>query len=337
MRRFYLSFAAVLTLSTLAQATGGRVAFVKPKNSVNQIYLMDIDASGAGSNAVRLTNDTDPENYPSWSPDGRRIAYQRDFNGSAIYVISMGGFGEQRLSPTPGFDVTPSWSPDGSQIVFVRLQEAPQPNHPPMTDIRVMNADGTGDHAILANTLFSVEPRWSINGQIVFMSLMDGSGFLELYLMNADGSGVRQLTSGAANNADPVWSPDGSRITFGSDREGGNKLNVFVMNADGSGQEQLTHFDMPNEAGDTNWSSNGEKIAFEWDINGMKQSDPNAYAEVWTMNADGTGASTTGVQCGGVGCAPRWQPRVCKQARYQRRRLADGNACSPAILHLEGR
>ena len=31
------------------------------------------------------------------------------------------------------------------------------------------------------------------------------------------------------------------------------------------------------------------------------------------MNADGSGEVTTGVQCSGVGCAPRWQPRVCSQ------------------------
>ena len=184
-----------------------------------------------------------------------------------------------------------------------------------MTDIRVMNVDGTGDHAILANTVFSVEPRWSVNDQLVFMSLMNGSN-LEIYVMNVDGTGLRQLTS-AANNGDPVWSPDGTRITFGSDREGGNKLNVFVMNADGSGQEQLTHFDVPYEAGDTNWSSDGKKIAFEYDINGMKQSDPNAYAEVWTMNPDGSGETSTGVQCSGVGCAPRWQPRPAVASNAQ--------------------
>jgi Tol biopolymer transport system component len=125
--------------------------------------------------------------------------------------------------------------------------------------------------------------------------------------MNSDGSGLVQLTSGAIN-ADPVWSPDGRRITFGSDREGGGKLNIFVMNADGSGQQQLTHFDVPYEAGDTNWSSDGRKITFEYDISGMQQSDPSAYAEVWTMNADGSGQTSTGVQCSDVGCAPRWQP-----------------------------
>ncbi len=284
----------------------GRIAFVSVESSVNRIYLMDVNASGMGANPTRLTNDSEAENYPSWSPDGKRLSYQRDFNGSAIYVINADGTSQLRLSPTPGFDVTPSWSPDGTKIVYARVLETPQPNTPPMTDIRVMNVDGTGDHAILANTVFSVEPRWSVNGQLVFMSLMNGSD-LEIYVMNVDGNDLRQLTSGATNG-DPVWSPDGTRITFGSDREGGNKLNIFEMNADGSQQAQLSHFDVPDEAGDTNWSSDGKKIAFEYDINGMKQSDPNAYAEVWTMNADGSGETSTGVQCSGVGCAPRWQP-----------------------------
>jgi len=282
------------------------MAFVSRKSSVNEIYLMDVDASGVGANPARLTNDQDEENYPSWSPDGQRIVYQRDFNGSAIYMINADGRGQRRLSPTPGFDATPSWSPDGAKIVYIRLLEVPQPNQPPMTDIRVMNMDGTGDHAVLPHTRFSVEPRWSVNNQLVFMSLMNSSE-LQIYVMNADGSQLQQLTN-AGNNGDPVWSPDGTRITFGSDREGGNKLNIFAMNADGSQLQQLTHFDPPYEAGDTNWSSDGKKIAFEWDINGMKQSDPSAYAEVWTMNPDGSGEASTGVQCSDDGCAPRWQP-----------------------------
>jgi Tol biopolymer transport system component len=289
----------------------GRMAFVSRPNSVSQIYLMDVDASGRGANPTRLTNDGEAENYPSWSPDGKRLVYQRDFNGSAIYVINADGTGQQRLSPTPAFDVTPSWSADGTKIVYTRLHTAPQPSQPPITDIRVMNVDGTGDHAILANTVFSVEPRWSVNDQLVFMSLMNG-GNLDIYVMKVDGTDLQRLTS-AANNGDPVWSQDGTRITFGSDREGGNRLNIFVMNANGSQQRQLTHFEVPYEAGDTNWSSDGTKIAFQYDINGMKQSDPNAYAEVWTMNPDGSGQTTTGVRCSNVGCAPRWQPKPSVQ------------------------
>jgi Tol biopolymer transport system component len=345
MRQFYRPFVIVLALSIFAPLSAqscctatseaGRIAYVSRQSSINQIYLMDVDSSGVGSNPTRLTADSDPENYPSWSPDGKRLVYQRDFNGAAIYVINADGTGQQRLSPTPGFDVSPSWSPDGTKIVYARVLEIPQPDTPPMTDIRIMNVDGTGDHAVLANTVFSVEPRWSVNDQLVFMSLMNGSE-LEIYVMNVDGTGLLQLTS-SANNGDPVWSPDGTRITFGSDREGGNKLNIFAMNADGSQLEQLTHFGVPYEAGDTNWSSDGKKIAFEYDINGMKQSDPDAYAEVWTMNPDGSGETSTGIQCSDVGCAPRWQP--CIGNRHGHKRLlglesaADPDACSgPLVL-----
>jgi hypothetical protein len=71
-----------------------------------------------------------------------------------------------------------------------------------MTDIRIMKADGMGDHAVLANTVFSVEPRWSAKNQLV----MNGSG-LEIYAVNADGTNLQQLTSGAYNNGDPSGHP----------------------------------------------------------------------------------------------------------------------------------
>jgi len=285
-----------------------QIAFVYHDASINHLRLMDVDSSGIGSNPRRLTSDLESEDVPNWSPDGTMLVYQRAFNGAAVYIINADGTGEKRLSATPSLDVTPSWSPDGTQIVYSHLDEAPQPNLPPMTEIHIMNLDGSGDHAILTNKVFCVEPHWSINNQIVFMSLMGGST-LDIYTINTDGSSLTQLTSNGANNADPVWSPDGTKITFGSDREGGGKLNVFIMNADGSNQTQLTHFDLPIEAGDTNWSSDSKKIAFERDINGQKQSDPNALAEVWTMNPDGTGAASTTIPCSDAGCAPRWRPR----------------------------
>jgi len=72
------------------------MAFVRQQNSVNYIFLMDVDASGVGSNPGRLTNDMEAENYPAWTPDGKRLAYQRDFNGSAIYVRRRRGWSVPR-------------------------------------------------------------------------------------------------------------------------------------------------------------------------------------------------------------------------------------------------
>src|SRR5207302_3745445 len=95
---------------------------------------------------------------------------------------------------------------------------------------------------------------------------------------------------------------------FGSDREGGDKLDVFAMNADGKNAHALTSFAPPIEGGDTNFSGDGAKITFERDVGGKKQSDPNAPAEVWLMNADGSDAASTGEACSDVGCAPRFNP-----------------------------
>ena len=284
----------------------GRIAYVSRQDSVNQIYLMDIDASGKGIAPTKLTGDSEPENYPSWSPNGRQLLYARDLDGTAIYLINADGTGQRRLSPTPGMDINPSWSPDGARIIYARVVELPEPGKAPMTEIRIMNVDGSDDHAIFGGSSLNAEPRWSVIDRVVFFSNMSGD-FINVYAVNIDGTDLRQLTT-EGNSSDPVWSPDGMRITFGSDREGANRLNIFVMNADGSQQEQVTDFDVPIEVGDTNWSSDGKKIAFQYGIDGKKQSDPDAHAEVWTMNADGSSATSTGISCTNVGCAPRWQP-----------------------------
>jgi len=309
-RSVALALGAALGMVHDADATGGHMAYVGRVNEVNHLFLMDVDENGRGSNPRRITQDPEAENYPAWSPDGEFLTYQRDLDGAAIYIIRADGTGQRRLSPTPGFDVTASFSPDGSRIVYSRLYAPPEPDSPPQVDLRVMNVDGSADHAILQNVRFAVEPRWSIDNKIVFMSLMQGPG-LDIYVMNVDGSALTQITTNGEsgfNNGDPVWNADGTRISFGSDREGGGRVNVFVMTPVGSDVEQITHFEPPYEAGDTNWSSVNRKIAFEWDVGGNGQSDPDAYAEVWTMNPDGSSAASTGIPCAGVGCAPRWQP-----------------------------
>jgi Tol biopolymer transport system component len=75
-----------------------------------EIFVMDAD----GGNPVNLTNNPARDTAPAWSPDGRRIAFARDFD---IYVMDADGSNVVKL-PTYGGAIGPTWSPDGSSIAF---------------------------------------------------------------------------------------------------------------------------------------------------------------------------------------------------------------------------
>ena len=72
-----------------------------------------------GSGQTRLTDNQAGASDPSWSPDGRRIAFvsYRDGNRE-IYVMNADGSGQTRLTDNPAWDISPSWSSDGTRIAF---------------------------------------------------------------------------------------------------------------------------------------------------------------------------------------------------------------------------
>jgi TolB protein len=82
------------------------------------------EGAASGGEPRRLT--TDPANgmYPSWSPDGRRLAFMSWRNGKTeIFTMNADGGDQQRLVSMEGDTVDPRWSPDGSQIAFVHLPD----------------------------------------------------------------------------------------------------------------------------------------------------------------------------------------------------------------------
>lgn len=88
--------------------------------------------------------------------------------------------------------------------------------------------------------------------------------------------GLTNLTNNLADDDLPAWSPDGSRITFTSNRDGAG--DIYVMNADGGGVTRLTFTSAKESA--SIWSPDGTKIVFDSDRDGNR--------EIYIMDADGS-------------------------------------------------
>ena len=90
-----------------------------------------------GKNQQRLTENLSDEWEPSWSPDGKRIAFTSDEDGNwQIYVMDNDGKNQRKtLYRNPYYERNPSWSPDSKRVVFVSRRNGNR-------DIYVMNADG---------------------------------------------------------------------------------------------------------------------------------------------------------------------------------------------------
>jgi len=133
------------------------------------------------------------------------------------------------------------------------------------------------------------------NGKIVYSKYLNSCSCDNIWVMNADGTGDTQLTNTVWGDFSPSWSPDGTRITFQTNRDGNGE--VYVMNADGTGQTRLTN----NAAYDVlpSWSPDGTHITFN--------SNRDGNNEIYVMNADGTGQTNISNNYA-YDFSPSWSP-----------------------------
>lgn len=122
-------------------------------------------------------------------------------------------------------------------------------------------------------------PSWFPDSRALVFSAEVGAGRADIFRMNADGTGRERLIADPANDSAPAVSPDGSLIAFESDRDG--NYEIYVAGVDGRSPRRLTHNPARDQA--PAWSPDGRRIVFTSDR------DHRAGADVYVMNADGTG------------------------------------------------
>jgi Tol biopolymer transport system component len=258
-----------------------------------------------------------------------------------------------------------AWSPDGRKLAFASsaaLDGSDALSTNGTINVWVMNADGTGTTPLTRLTVnpaggawTSQEVTWSPDStKIAFLSVgaLDGTnalntnGVFNLWIVKADGtslSPLTRLTAIGVFQSYPAWSPDGAKIAFVAQRaldasdaaSPTNAMNLWTINADGSGATPLSRFTSNDFMFYPVWSPDGSKLAFGSSraLDGSDASNINSAANVWTINANGTGAfAVTRLTATGINFAlpMTWSPGGKKIGFTSQRALDGTDAANPS-------
>jgi Tol biopolymer transport system component len=237
---------------------GGRhllyARFVAPRDPRNGECCLDGSSAlwVTGPRGPRLLSGTEGAEAPSWSRDGKRLAFVRR---GRVYVARADGTRARLLRRDTHAQYWPAWSPDGRRLSFWRARcggRVRRPCHDQL-DVYVVGADGRGLRRIAANVAGWGPAAWSPDAR----RLAFGRD-TEIWVVNADGTGARRIAAGESLGegfSEPAWSPDGRRLVVRGSR------GLYVMSADGTGIRRITS---ASEEADSSpaWSPGGRRIAF---------------------------------------------------------------------------
>ena len=222
---------------------GLRLAYVRADHDGSTLWLADAD----GDNAERLDLDggeidlVDPR-WPTWSPDGERLAFSADVDGQSEIFTVAGIDGEdlERLTEDDGDDRHPSWSPDGDQLAFASDRDG---------GFQVYTMDEGGrdveawtDAAALIEAVEDAElqgpaearvsrwprageasawaPRWSPEGSRLLVTT-DAAGESDLAVVDLDQDEIRAIPGAPDQNENlAAWHPTGDGLLFQATADG---------------------------------------------------------------------------------------------------------------------
>ena len=233
--------------------------------------------------------------YPSFSPDGSKVAFQRaNVSGTTadIYVVpTKGGVATQLTFEHANKWGAPAWTQDGEDLVYSSWSRGG------LAALWRISPSGGAPRSVVGVGLGAFNPTISRRGhQLAYQSVLNKDTIWRLDLANEKqrrGPPI-PIISEKGGKMRPHFSPDGKRITFESDRLGA--WEIWTCASDGSDCTQLST--LRGVAGAPNWSPDGRYISFEF--------HPNEQSEIYVVDVAAGQARLMPTNSGSDNLAPSW-------------------------------
>ena len=233
-----------------------RLSYVVKNAGRFQLMISDSD----GQNPREALSSTEPIISPSWSPDGKRVAYVSfESKKPVIYIHELATGKRIVLSNEKGNNSALSWSPDGSKLAVSLSRD----NN---TQVYIINADGSGLKRISRSMAIDTEPQFSADGKSIYFT-SDRGGSPQIYRMSVDGESAGPASRVSFKHAyatSPRLSPDGKYLAYIA-RAGGFRLQLMDLRTGEVMALTQTNYDET-----PTFAANGKFLLYATRVNGRQ-------------------------------------------------------------------
>lgn len=305
-----------------AALPAGRIAFRRfLDDAQTHGAIFTIKTDGTGENQLTAPPEGWIDNYPDWSPDGRRVAFEHCAEGEpcSVWIVSATGGKPRKLRVhcrLKGGDcdtASPTWTRDGRLLVTLaqgrvrtiegqpQIQQSALELVDPQTGKQRTVIKRTGWSGDLINAAVSPDGRTVVYTRWNSARVKPAFG-QALFTVGMNGSGNRQVAPWKLGGGDgPVFSPAGTILFRSFENDDSQQSDFWTVRPDGSGLKQLTHFKDGTLVRSASYSPDGKWIVHATDgIDGQ--------ADLFVMRADGTGNQPL-TRTPQWDSAPDWSPR----------------------------
>ena len=234
-----------------------RLSYVIKDGKRYRLVISDAD----GQNIRNAMNSSEPIISPSWSPDGKKVAYVSfEDRKPVIYVHELATGRRISLSNQKGNNSAPAWSPDGKKLAVSLSKDG-------NTQIYGINADGSGLHRLTRGNTIDTEPQYSADGRYIYFT-SDRGGNPQIYRMSAEGEqveGAKRVTFKQGFVTSPRISPDGKYLAYIANVGGAYRL--YILNL-ATGDSQALTDGTSDES--PSFAANGRYVLYSTKVGGKR-------------------------------------------------------------------